>query len=81
MRYQNLNYKGWEYTNPGWYEYTIKGQFDTNSFEEKYMDIVKWLYESIDNCERHARWTLDLHIIHVKFRYEKDYSWFVLRWG
>ena len=80
MRYQNLNYKGWEYTNPGWYEFSIKIVYGTSA-DAKYIEIVQWLYENIDNCERHARWVLDIDRIRVKFRHEKDYSWFTLRWA
>ncbi len=86
MRYQNYNYKGWEHTNPGWHEFTITnthfdGWHSTVKFEEKYQEVVQWLYDHIDNCERHARWILLQESIRVKFRYEKDYAWCALRWG
>lgn len=85
MRYHNYNYKGWEYTNNGWYEFTIKNTYEgwngTIKFEEIYNEIVQWLYDNIANCERHARWIILNDSIHVKFRFEKDYSWFTIRWG
>jgi hypothetical protein len=87
MRYQNYNWsKGWEGTNHGWHEVVINnanfdGYHSPTKFEEKYQEMLQWLYDNIDKCERHARWILQEDSIHVKFRFEKDYSWFMLRWG
>lgn len=82
MRYQNYNYEGWDYTNPGWFEFVIKRDDTTYTlFNDKYYEMIEWLYQHVDNCERHARWILQEDTINVKFRYQRDYSWCVLRWG
>ena len=87
MRFQNYNWaKGWEGTNPGWHTVVINnadfdGHYSVTKFEEKYQEIIQWLYDNIDNCERHVRWILEEDSINVRFRFEKDYSWFMLRWG
>jgi hypothetical protein len=45
-----------------------------------YSDIINWLYDNVENCYRHCRWRSSIEGIDVKFRYEKDYIMFILRW-
>lgn len=73
-----LEYKDkhdWVDVKPRWYECVIKikhlGQYE---------DIVNWIYDHIDNCEQHARWTHIGMNLHVRFRYERDYMWCRLVW-
>ena len=65
--------KGYLGTNPGWYEHVIP-----NGSTQKIKEVVLWLYEKIDNPERHCRWVRLENEIRVKFRHEKDYLWFSL---
>lgn len=67
--------RGWEGTNPGWHEAIIRIK---DAYE--HVEIVKWLYENIDMPERHCRWTTNAFESIVKFRYERDYIHFRLRW-
>jgi hypothetical protein len=70
MRVQHFDQKrGWEETEPGWYEYRIPVSINMT---ETYDDILEWLYNRIDNCERHARWRISRGLIQLKFRYERD---------
>ena len=70
MRVQNFDQnRGWEETDPGWYEHEIHVSMNMT---EKYDDILEWLYNRIDNCERHARWRISRGLIQLKFRYERD---------
>jgi hypothetical protein len=70
MRVQNFDQnRGWEETDPGWYEYNIPVSVNMT---ETYDDILEWLYNRIDNCERHARWRISRGLIQLKFRYERD---------
>ena len=70
MRVQNFDQnRGWEETDPGWYEHEIHVSMNIT---EKYDDILEWLYNRIDNCERHARWRISRGLIQLKFRYERD---------
>ena len=73
--------KEWANIKPGWYEHTIGlPTIVTNAdFVTWYADILDWLYDSIDNCEQHCRWTFD-DKFRVKFRYERDYVLCALRW-
>lgn len=70
--------RGWEHTNPYWYQVDV----ETKS-SEHHLEMVKWLYDNIDNPERHARWiyllTLEMNS-HFRFRYERDCIWFKLTW-
>ena len=68
--------KGWDATNRGWHSITIE---NTHSF--KHLEMVTWLYEHIDNPERHTRWIRFNNSSGFKFRYERDYILFTLRWA
>lgn len=68
----------------GWYQYIIQPdpEQDYNSFFNYYQSILTWLYDSVDGCERHARWSiLDNYALQFRFRYERDLIKFVLRWS
>lgn len=69
---------------PGWHEFRIQNHdYDAvREHIEHYQDIVEWIYNNIDGCERHARWMITAGTeISVKFRYERDLIKFVLRWA
>lgn len=68
--------RGWKHTNENWYTCDIE---NIGSF--KHLEIVKWLYESIDNPERHCRWIRNINSSAFRFRYERDYILFTLRWS
>lgn len=68
---------GWSNTKPGWYECSVHAQH-----LDKYNEIVAWLKNNIGKHERHCRWGItDDERISFKFRYEKDYILFTLRWS
>jgi hypothetical protein len=68
--------KGWSNTNPGWY--TMSFHLLTH---EKHEEIVEWMYEVLANPERHVRWFWYDYNASYRFRYEKEYVWFKLRWS
>lgn len=68
--------RSWEHTNEGWHKIIIER---TGSF--KHLSMVQWLYDSIDKPERHARWIRFPDASGFKFRYERDYILFTLRWA
>lgn len=72
--------KGWEATQPGWYEHTIYVE-SSHRTVLKYFEIIDWLYTKLDNCEKHCRWIYHGNYLRFKFRYEREYIWFKLRWG
>ena len=68
--------KGWEHTNPGWHSVTLH-----TKDSDHHIDMVKWLYEHLDKPERHCVWMGSLYESYFKFRYERDYIMFTLRWS
>lgn len=82
-----INYdqrKGWESSNPGWHTHAVNLLSDQTIYDlaNQYNEILDWLYENIDKCEYHCRWTINLEErkMYVRFRYEKDYLRFALTW-
>ena len=75
--------KGWDADHPDWYKATADIPTDLSDIEyrTKASDLLNWLYNNIENSERHARWILGRDGFHVKFRYEKDCLFFILRWS
>ncbi len=75
--------KGWDNDKPGWYlvnvDHKQSGVYPLLSREAQ-VNIVHWLYNNIDNCEKHCRWTITYDVTRVRFRYEKDALWFSMRW-
>jgi hypothetical protein len=68
--------------NLGWHTCHLPNHFDqVSTYMDRYDEIVNWITESIEKYERHARWKIDYETIYVKFRYERDYVRFVLRWS
>jgi hypothetical protein len=67
---------------PGWHEYSIER---THNFSYDwlmyYEEIVKWIHFNIEMPERHARWIIHPEYAEFRFRYERDYLRFILRWA
>jgi hypothetical protein len=80
MRIHNVIYnKNWVDMKPGWYE--LRVHFPIEKEDEVCSEFIIWLYEAIDNCERHALWEIEEGMIKSKFRHERDYLLAALRWG
>ena len=47
---------------------------------EEYKERVEWIYENVENPERHCRWTLYQDDMKFCFRHEQDLLIFTLRW-
>ena len=77
MRYIHFEGNTWHDTKPGWYEVKL----NLNGQEKRYVEVLKWLYTTIDNPERHCRWFENTVGISIKFRYERDYIMCMLRWS
>ena len=67
---------------PGWYTYSITRNtplFD--SWILFHRTVVSWVNSNIECSYRHARWNIHENYSVFKFRYERDYLRFVLRWS
>jgi len=68
---------GWEYTKPGWHECSVGAEHIN-----KYVEMTEWLVNNIGKYKRHCRWCVtENNIVSFKFRYERDYIMFTLRWS
>ena len=77
------SHKGLENTNPGWYTFEVHAdQFEWAKYVERYFDIVDWLYDAVPSCEKHVVWgNSDGDCMIIRFRHEKTYLHFMLRWA
>lgn len=66
----------------GWHEYSIERKTPSAQYWiQHYHDIVDWILENIDMPYRHARWIIHPEHAQFRFRYERNYLQFVLRWS
>jgi len=72
--------RGWEGTNPGWYEVVLHVAEPKETII-KYGETLIWIEENIHGYQKHCRWFYAGNYLKYKFRHEKDYLWFKLRWG
>ena len=72
--------KGWDGTNPGRHEVILHIQ-DPAETVIRYTETLIWIEENIQGYNKHCRWFYAGNYLKYKFRYEKDYLWFKLRWG
>jgi hypothetical protein len=77
VMYEHYDEAGWEHTQPGWYECSVR----TEDID-KYDEMTQWLLNNIGKYKRHCRWCVnDVNVVSFKFRYERDYIMFTLRWS
>ena len=77
VMYEHYDEAGWEHTQPGWYECSVR----TEDID-KYNEMTQWLLNNIGKYKRHCRWCVtDVNVVSFKFRYERDYILFTLRWS
>ena len=80
--YEYCENKAWVHVKPGWHETSVKY---SENYSAQHRNVVNWLYEKIDSPEKHARWLVDDSEDVVegrfKFRHERDYIHFTLRWS
>jgi hypothetical protein len=56
-------------------------EWGSDKVAEEFKNRVRWIYENIENPERHCRWNLDYPDMMFCFRYERDQLMFVMRWS
>ena len=68
--------KDWENYKPNWYKASIRVETHT-----KFEELLRWMGENLPGHKKHTVWRLtDGGHFEIRFRYERDYEWFVLRW-
>jgi hypothetical protein len=80
-RIDNYYHKDFRHDKPGWYHIDLfETEIGTSKLDKLQADVIQWMYETVDNCERHCRWYRTQEGMCLKFRYERDYIWFKLKW-
>ena len=65
----------------GWHELTIRRQEPSLvEYQEWYCGIADWIMNNVDGAWKHSRWKIEQDHVIFRFRYERDYIRFVLRW-
>ena len=62
------------------YEYDTT-ELDIDDAVNKYMEMLEWVENNIDGYYKHCKWQMTAELIKIKFRHEKDYFYFILRWS
>lgn len=75
----NIPFEYWQ-ENIKWHSCHVTKHPDGLTISE-YETIVLWLVNTIDGVFKHVRWQVQDNGIGVKFRYERDYILFTLRWA
>lgn len=68
----------WKDDKPGWHEVVLLS--DDSNIDKLHENVLKYLYEKVPGCEKHCRWIRMANSLLIKFRHEKHYMWFKLRW-
>lgn len=69
--------KDWANYKPNWYSAKIRIESP-----KKFEDFLRWIETNIQGHRKHTVWRLtDGGILEIRFRYERDYEWFILRWS
>lgn len=67
---------GWENFKPKWYKARIRVESPA-----KFQELLRWMNDNLQGHTKHTVWRLtDGGYFEIRFRYERDYEWFVLRW-
>lgn len=66
---------------PGWHEITFNSsKMTVVDYLTLYRNTVDWVMENVENPYRHVHWGFDATEAIFRFRHERDYLRFVLRW-
>ena len=72
------------YTPQPKYKFSRAKWYEADHRFEDYEEVIAWCTEHFGPRPRYpdawTRWC-DIHIDRIRFRDEKDYQWFILRWG
>lgn len=70
----------WDDSNWYYYEFNTTN-LDVDEAVDKYFLMLEWVENNIDGFHKHCKWQMTDTLIKVKFRHEKDYFYFMLRWS
>lgn len=65
----------------GWHYFKTDEFTDLHHLVDVYNVMVEWIVENVDGAPRHAHWYFNpVGYAEFRFRHERDYLRFVLRW-
>ena len=73
--------KDWGNYKPNWYS----AKFIVKS-DDQFEELMMWMHSNLPGHRKHTTWRLtglahtSDRVFEIRFRYQKDYEWFVLRW-
>ena len=62
-------------------EYSIPNTTNFEHHYQMYLNIIQWIEEHVERPMRNAKWAKIGDCIYVQLRKEKDFAYFILRWG
>ncbi len=65
----------------GWTEHTIINTMGFDRYDEIHREVIIWLYDNIENCEKNAHWFRIYDCIYIHLRKPRDAMLFTLRWS
>lgn len=67
----------WDSYKPNWYTARIKVESP-----EKFEELMRWMQINLQAHRKHTVWRLTGdNYFDIRFRFERDYEWFLLRWS
>ena len=68
--------------NPNWYEYSIvSADFDHfKLYLDHFDNCIDWIEQNIDGWYKHVRFDVSDEKMNIRFRHERDFIIFLLRW-
>lgn len=67
----------WENYKPKWFKASLRIESP-----EKFSEILKWLDDNVQGHRKHTVWRLTGNSdFEIRFRFERDFEWFIMRWG
>lgn len=72
----------WVENKNGWYTFTVdEPTLHGVAWLKHIRSIIHWIIENIEGAEKHCLWKTEPGVFICKFRHERDYIRFVLRWS
>jgi hypothetical protein len=74
--------RDWENYKPNWYSAKI-----TVKSDEQFEELMMWMQSNLPGHNKHTTWRLlgleytSDRLFEIRFRYDRDYALFILRWG
>lgn len=80
-----MHYSWYSKSSTGWWTVESRVFDDTDEFDQYMDEAIDWLEENIEGSRKHCHWRIVAgpycHHAQFRFRHERDFILFTLRWG